>query len=229
MILTPALLAGCTTTKEKAARLQLNAARLTVGQEKTRVIKAGGPVKVVTTAVVSSHGRSAFVVTVRNDGTKTIGDLPISVGYTRGSRRSYVNDVAGVGYFGAHLPAVHAHRELTWVYLSGRAVPAGARAFALVGPDESPPALFTAGAAVSAVRSGLRKSRLLVKVTNLSDIPQYQLQIYAYARGGRRYLAAGSATVGELDPGATDHLELQLVGRVRADQVKVEAVPTILQ
>jgi hypothetical protein len=151
------------------------------------------------------------------------------VGYRLGSKRVYLNDHAGVDYFGAHLPGVPAHQELTWVYQSGRWVPVGARPFALVGAQPSPRALFTASASVSAARSGLRKQHLLVKVTNLSDIPQYQLQVYAYSRGRRGYVAAGAASVSELDPGVTQDLKLVLVGRTVADQIKVEAVPTILQ
>jgi hypothetical protein len=228
-ILASGLLAGCATTKEKAARLQLNAARLTDAQYKTRVVNAGGPVKAIRTAVISTAGRSAFVVTVSNDSGATIGDLPISVGYVLGSKRVYLNDRAGLAYFGAHLPAVRAHQELTWVYRSGHAVPHGARPFARVGARPSPRALFTSDASVSAVRSGIRKQRLLVKVTNLSDIPQYQLQVYAYSRDEHGYVAAGAGSVGELDPGATQNLKLVLVGRTSANQIKVEAVPTILQ
>jgi hypothetical protein len=223
------LLSGCATTKEKAARLQLKAARVTIGQGKTRVVRAGGTVTSVQLAVTSSGGRSAFVVKVRNAADSTVGDLPISVGYTLGSRRVYVNDAAGVGYFGAHLPPIKARQELTWVYRARHAVPAGARPFALVGAEPAPRARYTADASVRVVGSKLQKSRLRVKVTNLSDIPQYQLQVYAYSHGRHGYIAAGSSTVGELDSGQTRNLEVPLVGRYSSSQITVEAVPTILQ
>lgn len=229
VILSAFCFAGCSTTREKAARLQLKAARVTIGQRRTRVLKAAGPVKAIHVAVTSSGGHSAFAVTVRNTSSSTVGDLPISVGYTLGSRRVYLNDRAGVGYFGAHVPPIKAHQRLTWVYRSGHTLPVGARPFALVGAHQSPQALYTADASVQTARPKLQKSILRIEVTNLSEIPQYQLQVYAYSRGRLGYAAAGSSTVGELDGGATRTVRVPLVGRPHSTQITVEAIPTILQ
>ncbi len=59
-------------------------------------------------------------------------------------------------------------------------------------------------------------------------MPQYQLQVYAYAKQGGRYVAAANATVLNLGAGSSESVHLDLVGST-AQQLHVQAIPTILQ
>ncbi len=68
-----------------------------------------------------------------------------------------------------------------------------------------------------------------VHLDNPSSVPQYQLQVYAYARQGSRYVAAGNTTVANLGAGSKRRVKLPLVGVVSSANLHVEAIPTILQ
>ena len=63
---------------------------------------------------------------------------------------------------------------------------------------------------------------------NLSDVPQYQLQLYAVARSGGRYLAAGNVKVPHLGSQSARTVRLRVVGNLGRAAVAVEALPTIL-
>jgi hypothetical protein len=234
MVLTVAIalpLAGCTTTMHAAQRERLESARQRAALESTRVTVANPLVRATAAAAVSSGKRTAVVVTIHNGSRRAVTDLPISVGYTAaGSVSVLLNAGTGLSYFDAHLPAIRAGHDLTWVYTTGHPVPQGAHVFARVGSKPSAPALLSE----PGVQIGLGYARtivrdsLAVKLQNTSGVPQYELQVYAYARQGGRYVAAGSLTVANLGAGATDRLRLPLVGSATS-QLHVEAIPTILQ
>src|ERR1700722_14034179 len=63
-------LAGCATTQQEAARLQLNAARIRASEQPTEVKVAGQTVDVTRVARVVTGGQTAFVVQVRNSGQR---------------------------------------------------------------------------------------------------------------------------------------------------------------
>lgn len=264
-------LAGCTTTQHQAQRLQLDSARQRAALRPTRVAVASTTVRPSSVAVLSSGGKTAFVVRVSNHGARAVTDLPISVGYEQaGGARVYLNAVSGIGYFQAHLPAIRAHRSLTWVYTTGRALPRGARAFAVVGGRRSAPGRLTemdvrirarydsttdstmgsgkgsgkgstagegstAGQdSTSVPAAGPAADSVSVRLDNPTDVPQYELQVYAFARAHGRYVAAGTATVAELGAGARRRVRLRLTvlhghAGTAAGELRVEAPPTILQ
>lgn len=225
-------LAGCTTTQTKAARLQLQNARLRAAQLSTRVSAAGSAVAVSGISLVRQPGRTAFVVTVRNRRRHPVSDLPISVGYRLGAGRAvYLNAAAGIGYFDAHLPLIRRGHAFTWIYTTDRAVPSGARPFALVGASstvrvaglDTPPAL------AAAVTNATGGDQIRISVRNLSGVTQYQLPVYAIASRGARVLAAATGTIAQLDGGSRDTLRLRLLGSADGARVELETQPTIFK
>ena len=72
-------------------------------------------------------------------------------------------------------------------------------------------------------------ARLAVAVRNLSAITQYQLPVFAFAKRGDRYVAAGSLTVDQLAGQASATLHLRLIGSVANAQLEIEALPAVLQ
>ncbi len=112
-------LAGCATTQDEAARLQLNSARIRTAEQKTVVRSAGSAVEVSDVSMLSSPGAHTFVVTVHNRRASAVTDLPISVGVSsRGHRRVDLNahSTQELSYFDAHLPRIAAGSSLTWVF-----------------------------------------------------------------------------------------------------------------
>jgi hypothetical protein len=218
---------------QEASRLQLNAARIRTSEVATHVRSAGTAVQIVRVARVSAAGRTAFIVEIRNPGRRAIADLPISVGVRAGrGRRIDVNALSSAedSYFDAHLPGIGAGDTLTWVYTTRRRLPRSARPFALVGARPDPPVTAAAAVPVIRVRAQSRSgSQLAVTLRNLSSVPQYQLQVYAVARSGRRYLAAGNLTVAHLGSQSARTVRVPVVGSLGDAALAVEARPTILK
>lgn len=229
-------LAGCATTMQTAARLQLNSARIRASEESTRVTAAGHAARVTRVSLVAGRGETAFVVEVRNVTNHQVSDLPISVGVRTARHRHYLNAQSGREnfYFGAHLPVIGPRRTLTWVYSVDRRLAPRAKPFAIVGAQPSPrvatvsqPPVIEARTAPSQQRARARALRIAVR--NLSSVPQYQLQVYAVARDQGRYVAAGSLTIAQLDGQVSKTFDLGLVGRADRGHVELEALPTTLQ
>lgn len=228
-------LAGCSTTQQEAARLQLNSARIRASENAVRVTRSDPDVSVGSVVLIRGQAQSAILVVIRNATSTPLSDLTISVGLRAGARGPrYVNAIAGLTYFGAHLPAIPAGGVLRWVFVTSSRIPPRASAFARVG---SPPAwasmpavLPTVSAApVRTLPAGPHASELTVRVSNTSGMPQYQLPVYAYARRGARYLAAGSTIIAQLASGASTTLRLRLVGAVGSGSIGVQITPTIFQ
>jgi hypothetical protein len=224
-------LAGCTTTQHEAQRERLDSARQRAALESTRVTVANTVVKPTAVAQVTAGGRTAFVVTVHNGEHRAVTDLPISVGYTTASGTSvYLNSAATLNYFEAHLPVIRAGHDLTWVYTVARTLPQGAKVFARVGLKRSVPALLTE----MNVSIGLRyhysasTDSLTVHLDNATSVPQYQLQLYAYAKRGSQYVGAANRTVMTLGAGTERSIRVGLLG-VSGTKLHVQAIPTILQ
>ncbi|HEY5189268.1 MAG TPA: hypothetical protein VII87_09560 [Solirubrobacteraceae bacterium] len=232
-----AIVAGCSTTQEEAARLQLNSARIRASQAPTRVTVAGNTVQVARLALVPGRSGTAFVVQVHNPGTRAVSDLPISVGVREGHKRRFLNvqSQSEFSYYEAHLPVIAAGATLTWVYASGRRLSRHARPFVAIGAAPSVPSPRTARlpvirASVSrpTAAGAAARSPLAIVLHNESAIPQYQLQIYAYAEQGHRYVAAGNVTVAHLGSLARQTATLPLLGDPINARLEVEALPTIV-
>jgi hypothetical protein len=231
LLVTAGLLAGCTTTQHEAQRMQIDSARERAAVLATKVTAANSLVTASVSATVSDGGHTAFVVSVRNDGRKAVTDLPISVGYSLpGRSRVYLNAAEGLEYFESHLPALFPGQSRVWVYTVARALPEGAQPFALVGEKPSVGALLNEPDIRLDLSFGyVGGGPVHIELKNPSSVPQYQLQVYAYATRGGRYVAAGNKTVVDLGAGSTQKLSLPLVGAAQGATVQVEAIPTILQ
>jgi hypothetical protein len=223
-------LAGCTTTQHEAQRERLDSARQRAALESTRVTVANTVVTPTSISEVRAAGRTAFVVTVRNRGHKAVTDLPISIGYTTAAGKSvYLNSAATLNYFQAHLPAIRAGGELTWVDTTARKLPPAVRPFARVGLKPAAPALLTETVNIKVSYRYTASTRsLTVHLDNPTSVPQYQLQLYAYAKRGSQYVGAANTTIMNLGAGSERSVRLGLVGE-SGSQLHVQAIPTILQ
>jgi hypothetical protein len=225
--------AGCATTQQAAVRLRLNSARIRTSERPTRVAVAGRALRVTRLALVNGRGGSAIVVRLHNPGQDTVSDLPISVGVRKGDARQRPLNVKSsdeLSYFDSHVPVIAPGRTVTWVYTTSRRLPAAARPYAIVGarPSVRAPRVSTAPV-ISAIAAGkATKANVAVTLHNHSSIPQYQLQVYAVGRHGRRFLAAGALTVPHLGGDGTHTVKLPLLGRLGQGRVRVEALPAMV-
>jgi hypothetical protein len=225
--------AGCATTQQEAVRLRLNSARIRVSQHPTKVAVAGRALRVKHVALVSGRSGSAIVVRLRNPGTSSVSDLPISVGIRKGAARRRPLNVKSpeeLSYFDAHVPVIAPGATVTWVFTTTHQIPAGARPYAIVGarPSVRAPRVSTAPV-IDAIAAGkATATRVAVTLQNRSSIPQYQLQLYAFARHGRRYVAAGALTVPHLGGDGKHTVQLPLLGHPGQGRLRFEALPAMV-
>ena len=109
-------------------------------------------------------------------------------------------------------------------------MPAAARPFARVGLKPSAPALLTeTNVNIHMSYRYTAEYRIAdVHLDNPTSVPQYQLQVYAYAKRDGHYVGAANATVMNLGAGSGRSVRLGLVGEP-GSQLHVQAIPTILQ
>jgi hypothetical protein len=228
--LTAAALGGCyTTTQQTSDRLGVKAQRVLASQKPLRLGGRDHQVRVVHTSIVRGGG-TALIAVLRNTASQPVSDLPLAAGVRKaGGGADYVN-LKGVPYFQAHTPAIPPGGEVTWVLSGGKSLPAGT-AVATIGRPKGPiPAREGSTLPrldLSADGKGARSVR--ASVTNTSGIPQYGVEVYAWARKGGRFVAAGRAELAYLGGGDTTTVHIPLVGNPKGAPIHLSAPPTIFQ
>ncbi len=247
-LLALALFSGCDSTQSKNARAELQAKRELAARELPSVRRADPRVRVERVALVRGKGGTgAIVVDLRSRAVKPLTDVPIAVGLRgRDGRARVLNAKRNLDWFQTHVPAIPPHGAVTWVFKGARGIEPGERPFAKVGVARRP-ALSTASslpeiaataelAAASSrpAKGGKRAKRpaapqaatATVVVENGSDVPQYDLQVYAVAERGGDYVAAGKARVEHLGTGKSKTVAIQLAGAPRGRGLRAVAIPT---
>jgi hypothetical protein len=218
------VVSGCATTQDANKRASINADRILASRQPLDLKGADRDVQVVRTSVINGKDGSAIVVVLRNRGDEPVNDLPIEVGPEGGEA---VNTRPNVPYFQSHAPAIGPGQKATWVYVSKEPLHSSA-AFAKVGTAANPP---TRAGSVSELDTGgsARGSSVRAEVTNDLGIPQYDLDVYAVARRGGRYVAAGRANLEHLGVSKTARFTLPLVGDAKGAHVQIFAPQTLFQ
>lgn len=221
------LLAGCVTTQDRNARAKLSAERQIAARDPLRLGARNPEVDVAGTALVRARGRTAVVVDLRSRAHTPLTDLPIAVGVrTRAGKTLALNGRSNLDWFETHVAAMAPGITTTWVFTARRRVPAGARAYARVGVPTSKP--VTRAASLPRLQaSDLGGGR--VRVRNGSDVPQVDLPVYAVARAGDRYVAAGRASIPKLRGDGEATVSVPLIGARTARQTQVHVLPTIFE
>ena len=219
----PALLAvvalaltGCATTQQTNERYKLRADRTLAGRKPLRVTAPGTDAGVGRVTVLRSAHGGAVVVELRNRSARALSDLPITVGIGRAP----LNARGGLNFFQTHVAAIAPGATVAWVFTTRHRIPRG-RPFAVVGNAARSPAALPEITAKPAAKGAV--------VRNATDVPQYGLPLYALARRGGRYVAAGRTTLQELGTGSSVTVPLRLIGARHGAPLELEALPTIFK
>lgn len=224
LAITP-LLAGCVTTQQRNERAKLSAERLLASRKALRLGAPSLDVRVGRVALIRARRASAFVVELVNAGGRPVADVPLEVGVARGGRRQVLNRRGGLDYFASHVASIAPHGRARWVFVTRRRLPRRARAFAVAGaPDTTLPGRPQALPELASSALGGRTPR--VEVRN-GRIPQYELPVYAFARRGGRYVAAGRAAIEHLGTNRAATISISLVGAPAGATLEAEALPSI--
>jgi hypothetical protein len=224
-----AVLSGCVTTQDLAARAQLVDARIRAGEVRLRVGSLERDVRVTALTLLRVPDGTAIVAELRNTSARALTDLPVLVGVrTGGGRELYLNRAANTGYLGNHLVAIGAGQTVTWVFTSHRRLASPGRPFAEVGTTQIPEPAASAlpRFEVTSVRAST-SATLSLAVANRSGITQNGLPVYAVAIRGGRVTAAGRALVTLLGAHETAQVRLTVLGRDAGAAVQLSALPTI--
>jgi hypothetical protein len=213
---------GCDSTQNKNERAKLRATRELASRKPQRVTTPNPDVRVTNVALVRDRRSTAVVVDLRSSARTPLTDVPISVGVGRVS----LNARRGLDWFQTHVPAIPPGGRVSWVFVSNGRLRLGGRPFARVGVPASP-AISHAGSLPSISAAAGPRGRVVVE--NTSDVPQYGLQVYALAREGRRYVAAGKAALEHLGTGRRKTVRVVLTGPARNRPLRVYAIPAIFQ
>jgi hypothetical protein len=209
-------LTGCVTTQQTNQRYKLRADRTLAGRKPLRVTAPGTDAGVGRVTVLRSAHGGAVVVELRNRTGRALSDLPVTVGVGR----TPLNARGGLNFFQTHVASIAPSGTVAWVFTTRRQIPGG-RPFALVGNAARSPAALPAITAKPAAKGAL--------VSNSTDVPQYGLPVYALARRGGRYVAAGRTTLQELGTGSSVTVPLRLIGARHGAPLELEALPTIFK
>lgn len=223
------LLTGCVSTQTTAARVRLTNARLVAATQPIVVLGANPEVSVETPVVIHGRAGTAIVISLRNDSSRAVTDLPISVGaITRSGRRVYLNRAASNDYFANHIAAIGPHATTSWVYVTSRRLGFG-HPFAVAGVPTVRSSVAGVLPRIDAATRGMGEAsgRVTVTVTNRSRIPQDDVPIYVVGVRGGREVAAGHASVAHLGAHATTTLSVSLLGQPGQAALTVIALPTI--
>jgi hypothetical protein len=225
------MVAGCsiTTTQEKDARLEVKAERELAAAKPLKVKGKADDLEVTGVWEVRDGKQGAIAVGLRNTSDGVVNDIPLAVGVKSGSKRQYLNTGRNTPYYATHLLSLAPGAETTWVYVSKKPLPDG-DPFAEAGAPADPPVADSLPeVTVGKPEGDPKKGEVRVSVTNGSDVPQYGLELYAWAPAGKGVAAAGTARIGDLDGGAERSVRLRLIGKADSGPVEVAAPPTIFK
>ncbi|MFN8149890.1 MAG: hypothetical protein U0R24_02025 [Solirubrobacterales bacterium] len=222
---------GVTTTQEKDARLEVKAERTVFDPKKIELGEPPAGVELGATTVLRTKDGSAVAVEVSNETDAPVNDVPLAVGVRTDEGKQYLNLEKGSSYFETHVPSLAPGEKTTWVYASRDEIPDG-QVFAQLGTPADPPLTVAdelPDVEVSQPGKGDDQGRIEVEVSNDSDVPQYEMQLYAWAVDGGELRAAGTAKVAKLEGGQTTTVRLKLTGDPGGAPIEVSAPPTIFQ
>lgn len=224
-------LSGCVSTQRKNARAQLVAQRTLGGAAPLRVQRRDRRVRVTGVALVRGRHGGALVVALRNAGPRTVTDVPLAVGVVAaGGRRVQLNGGRELDWFRTHVPAIAAGERTLWMFAIGGRIPAG-RPYAVAGAAGRAVAARVVGLLprIAARATAAGGGGAQVTLVNRSDVPQYDVQVYALARAGGRIVAAGVAALRHLGSGARATVRVTLAGDPGRHAVRAHARPTIFE
>ena len=223
-------LAACDTTQNKAARLKIRNDRQLADTNPVKVTTPAPGVEVLDTDVVNGKG-GAVAVTIQNASAEPVTDLPLVVSVRDGGKEVELNGKPK-SYYQAHAPALAPGAEGTWIFTSRDRIPDGA-VTARVGVAVNPPAtadgipnLTAEATPPTPTKNG---ATIEVEVSNPESFPQYNVPVYAWAKSGDTYVAAGQALITDIHPGSSRSVQVKLIGDPGNNQVEIFAPATIFK
>jgi hypothetical protein len=223
------VMGGCETTAEKSAKLERQAKRVTLEQQKGLTIaRESTTVSVTDTTILHGSERAAAVVTLKNRSSNAQREVPIAITVKDARGKTlFQNDEPGLERALVSIPSIPPRGTVVWVDdqlpASGRPASVSARVGQAPALAGQLPELTVAAAKLNEdPASGIVAEGTVV---NRSKAAQSGLVLFALALRAGKIVAAGRAVVAELAPGASAPFQASLVGDAHGASVQVSAPP----
>jgi hypothetical protein len=233
LVLVALALTGCESNQERSAKLEKLAKqhkRETAKQEALArralsITRQSTKVRVIATAVVHSSEGAAAIITLRNQSSTTLSDVPIQINVIDARGASvYRNNTPGTSTTLISAALLPAHATITWIddQVSATGVPASATAEVGEGTPVTGaiPQVSVQGARLA------EGAQAEGDVVNHSAVSQQELVVDAVARKAGRIVAAGRAVLPAAPAGASTPFELYFVGDPSGAQLELSAPAT---
>lgn len=221
-------LVACQSTQSRSAELEEEGAKVLLEAEGLQVGEENPDVEVVATKVIPAGTEGAVVVEVRNDSSRNLVDVPISLEVldTKG-KVVYSNDAPGLEQALVAIPYIPANGESVWVndQILATGTPASARVKVGVSPHTFSGEIPKIEVTEPTLEGGSVASG---KVVNLSGEDQRRLLLYAIARKGGEIVAAGRGAFEHLKPKRKPlNYHVYFLGDAAGAEVEIVQFPTL--
>ncbi|UGS35181.1 hypothetical protein [Capillimicrobium parvum] len=232
-LVSPALLAGCSSTQDKAARKRAEAKTI-VQQKGLEVARTNPGVKVLGSQVLHDEYGTAAVVELRNRTKADMVAVPVAIDVADADGKSvFRNDAPGLEPSLVSAALLPARERVVWVNNQVAAAGKPVSLTVRVGKAKRRAPRRVPRIEVSGLRAHRDRDGPSVTgvIRNRSKIAQKRLTVYGVARRGDRVVAAGRAVIDRLDPDPTPkpvHFTIYFIGDPTGAQLDVFAPPVTL-
>jgi hypothetical protein len=223
-------LTGCETNIQRSAQLRHNHHH--VAAQTGLVIKRGSRyVKVLGTTVLHDENGVAAVVTLRNDSSHALREVPIAITLREPQGRTlYQNDIPGLSAPLAHAPLLMPGQRFDWIddqiEASGTPGPLSARIGEATSVNTTPPSIAVTGVHLfDDPTNGIGAEGTVV---NRSTVAQEELVVFAIGRRGGRVVAAGRAILPNAPASSSTPFQVFFIGNPKGASLELSAPPTTL-
>jgi hypothetical protein len=232
LVLVALALTACESNQERSAKLEKAdkhreseaVQRRELAQRALTITRQSTRVKVVATAVVHSSEGAAAIVSLRNDSSTSLREVPIRITVRNASGASiYTNATPGLSPTLLSVALLPAHAVVTWIDDQVQTTAAPASVSAKVG--EGTPAGSTTPK-LEVVGAHLSEAQAEGNVVNHSAVVQRELVVDAVARRAGRIVAAGRAVLAQAAAGTSTPFQIFFVGDPSGAQLEVSAPAT---
>jgi hypothetical protein len=228
-------LTGCESNIERSAALAKVAHHVTQAQTGLVVTRENPDVKVLATAVLHDANGTAAVVSLRNDSSAPLRDVPIAITlHSPSGGTLYQNNAPGLSTPLVSAPLLAPGQQFDWV--DDQVQASGTLGALSVRVGESPTAGGTrAGGIPSLTVQGVHLSEETAggssaegTVVNHSAVTQQELVIFAVGRRGGKIVAAGRAVVPNLPAHSSAPFQAFFIGDPKGASLQLSAPATTL-
>lgn len=225
-------LAACQSTQNRSAELEEQGSKTLLADSGLKIGKESTQVRVLETALLTDANGSAVVVTLRNDSSEDLANVPILIDVLDAKGKSvYRNDIPGIEPALAAVPFIPAGGEVGWVNDQVLAGGRPAKVEVRVGADagsysgEIPEIELSEPTLSGDPVSGIEATG---DVVNRSGEEQGRLLFYVVARSGGKVVAAGRGAIEHLKATTKPlHYDVFFIGDPRGAALELTAFPTL--